>query len=168
MDNTDENILLSVRDLSVSFDVYGKISHVLDGITFDVKKGERVGLVGESGCGKTSTLKAILNVLPKNAIVNSGQIIFSGSSVFGMNDFELQAMRRKGAGMIFQDPSSALNPVFSIRDQFLVALKYAYPKGTTEQELYKIAIEALNSVMLPDPERIMNSLRGLMFFALSF
>lgn len=157
MENTNKDILLSVRDLSVSFNVYGKVSHVLDGITFDVKKGQRVGLVGESGCGKTTTLKAILNVLPKNAVVNRGEILFAGQDVFKMKENELQAMRRTGAGMIFQDPSSALNPVFSIKKQFITALKYANPKGTPEQELHKIAIEALNSVMLPDPERIINS-----------
>ena len=153
----DDTPLLSIRDLSVSFNVYGKVSHVLDGITFDIKRGERVGLVGESGCGKTTTLKSVLNVLPKNAIVNRGEILFNGSSVFDMKEPELQAMRRTGAGMIFQDPSSALNPVFSIKRQFLTALKYAFPKGTPKQELYKVAMDALNSVMLPDPERILNS-----------
>ena len=157
MENGNVDTLLSVRDLSVSFSVYGKTSHVLDGITFDVKKGQRVGLVGESGCGKTTTLKSILNVLPKNAIVKSGEILFGGSSVFDMKPPELQAMRCTGAGMIFQDPSSALNPVFNIKKQFLTALKYAYPKGTPQQELYSVAVDALNSVMLPDPERILNS-----------
>ena len=157
MDNTQKDTILEVKDLSVSFDVYGKISHVLDGISFKVKKGERVGLVGESGCGKTTTLKAVLNVLPKNAIINSGEVLFEGRNVFGMKPSRLAAMRRTGAGMIFQDPSSALNPVFSIEKQFITALKFAKPKNTSTRELYNTAVEALDSVMLADPERIMKS-----------
>ena len=157
MDNTQKDIILEVRDLSVSFDVYGSVSHVLDGISFKVKKRERVGLVGESGCGKTTTLKAVLNVLPKNAIVNRGEVLFEGLNVFKMSNTKLATMRRTGAGMIFQDPSSALNPVFNIEKQFITALKYAKPKNTPARELHEIAIDALNSVMLPDQERIMKS-----------
>jgi peptide/nickel transport system ATP-binding protein len=157
MDNAQKDTILEVKDLSVSFNVYGSISHVLDGISFKVRKGERVGLVGESGCGKTTTLKAVLNVLPKNAIINRGEVLFEGKNVFRMKDSELAAMRRTGAGMIFQDPSSALNPVFSIEKQFITALKYANPKNTPTKELYNIAVEALNSVMLPDADRIMKS-----------
>jgi peptide/nickel transport system ATP-binding protein len=149
--------LLDVRDFSVSFDVYGKVSHVLDSISFHVGRGERVGLVGESGCGKTTTLKAILRVLPRNAVVDGGKIFFEGRDVFEMPNAELDAMRRRGVGMIFQDPSSALNPVFSVESQFLTALKYSNPKGTPRKKLYSLAIDALNNVMLPDPERIMKS-----------
>lgn len=155
--NTQKDTILEVRDLSVSFNVYGNICHVLDGVSFKVKNGERVGLVGESGCGKTTTLKAILNILPKNAIVNSGEVLFEGQNVFKMEYAKLTSMRRTGAGMIFQDPSSALNPVFNIKKQFITALKYAKPKNTPTQVLHDIAVDALNSVMLPDAERIMKS-----------
>ncbi|MDR3331198.1 MAG: ABC transporter ATP-binding protein [Synergistaceae bacterium] len=148
--------LLDIKDLSVSFDVYGKKSHVLDEVSFRVGKGERVGLVGESGCGKTTTLKSILRVLPKNAVVAGGEISFEGRDVFNMSETDLNGMRRTGAGMIFQDPSSALNPVFSIESQFLTAIKYANP-GASKKELHATAIEALNGVMLPDPDRIMKS-----------
>jgi len=157
VDIARKDTILEVKDLSVSFDVYGRISHVLDGIIFKVRKGERVGLVGESGCGKTTTLKAVLNVLPKNAIIDRGEVLFEGQNVFRMKDDHLAAMRRTGAGMIFQDPSSALNPVFSIEKQFITALKYAKPKNTSTKELYDIAVEALNNVMLPDADRIMKS-----------
>ena len=154
---TEAETLLEVKDLTVSFNVYGSISHVLDGIGLTVHKGERVGLVGESGCGKTTTLKAILNVLAKNANIESGEVLFRGKNVFAMKDDELADMRRHGAGMIFQDPSSALNPVFTIEKQFITALKYAYGTKTPKEELHRIAIEALENVMLPDPERIMKS-----------
>jgi peptide/nickel transport system ATP-binding protein len=157
MENGKGTPILDVRDFSVSFNLYGKFSHVLDGMAFRVYKGERVGLVGESGCGKTTTLKSILRVLPKNALMRGGEVLFDGRSVFGMSGTALDAMRRTGAGMIFQDPSSALNPVFSVGSQFLTVLKYAVPGGASKKRLYATAVEALESVMLPDPDRIMKS-----------
>lgn len=157
MNKVQNDTILEIKDLSVSFNVYGCTSHVLDGINFKVKKRERVGLVGESGCGKTTTLKAILRVLPGNAIVGGGKIIFDGKNIYEMNQDMLDTVRRTGAGMIFQDPSSALNPVFNIEKQFLTALRYSRPGATSFKELYNIALEALNDVMLPDPQRIMNS-----------
>jgi peptide/nickel transport system ATP-binding protein len=84
---------------------------------------------------KLTTLKAILMYCPHNAIVNCGQIMFEGQDVFKMSDDELSTMRRTGVGMIFQDPSSALNPVFSIGKQFLIALKYSKPRDTSPKEL---------------------------------
>ncbi len=150
----NETPILDISDLTVSFDVYGKTSHVLDHIGFSVGHGQRVGLVGESGCGKTTTLKAILNVLAKNSTVESGKVEYEGNNVFTMKSGELAAFRQKGAGMIFQDPSSALNPVFTIESQFLTALRYAYGESKSKAELREIAIKALNDVMLPDPERI--------------
>ncbi|MDR2780385.1 MAG: ABC transporter ATP-binding protein [Synergistaceae bacterium] len=149
--------LLELSDMSVSFDVYGRKYHVLDGISLTVRKGERIGLVGESGCGKTSTLKAILRVLPRNAVINGGTVSFSGKDVYKMSGRELDNMRRLGAGMIFQDPSSALNPVFTIESQFLTALRYSLPPNTPKHELYEKAARALESVMLPDSGRIMKS-----------
>lgn len=154
--NAAEHIL-EVKNLSVDFKVYGKISHVLNDVSFTVKKGQRVGLVGESGCGKTTTLKAILNVLPGNAIVRSGEILFEGENVLKMNAGKLQQMRRTGAGMVFQDPSSALNPVFTIEQQIMTALKYAYNEKVPRAELREKAIAALENVVLPDPERILDS-----------
>lgn len=114
--------ILELKDLSVSFKTAGTKTHVLDHIQFSVPKGESVGLVGESGCGKTTTLRAILRVLPSNAVVESGEIFYNGRDVFQMSGQELQEYRQTGAGMIFQDPSSALNPVFTIQDQFLTSL----------------------------------------------
>ena len=154
---TERENILNVRDLAVSFDVYGSRSYVLDGISFSVEKGQRVGLVGESGCGKTTTLKAILRVLAKNGSIDGGDVEFVGMSIYDMRPDDLAHMRQTGVGMIFQDPSSALNPVFTIESQFLTALKYAYKKTKSKAELRQIAIESLENVMLPDPERIMGS-----------
>ncbi|ATW25344.1 ABC transporter ATP-binding protein [Candidatus Formimonas warabiya] len=151
------NLILDIRNLSISFRVYGKITKVIDQISFSVAKGQRVGLVGESGCGKTTTLRAILNVLPSNAIVASGEVFFNGRDVFKMPAAELEQFRRKGAGMIFQDPSSALNPVFTIGDQLKTALKYAGQGKMDKGALYQQVKQALGDVYLADPERIMDS-----------
>ena len=118
--------VLEVRDLSVSYTVANVKTHVLEGVSFSVEKGKSVGIVGESGCGKTTTLRAILNVLPSNGTIESGEILYGGKNILDMPKAELQEYRQKGAGMIFQDPSSALNPVISIKNQFLEALKYAH------------------------------------------
>ncbi|HWR61545.1 MAG TPA: ABC transporter ATP-binding protein [Clostridia bacterium] len=150
--------ILEIQDLSVSFSVAGTKTHVLDEISFGVPKGESIGIVGESGCGKTTTLRAILNVLPGNAEVEKGKILFNGKNIFDMTDTELQKFRRTGAGMIFQDPSSALNPVFTIEDQFLTTLKYANKgKNIPKKDLIAKSIQALNDVSLADPERILKS-----------
>lgn len=156
----DKNLseyILEVKNLTVDFKVFGKVSHVLNDVSFAVKKGQRVGIVGESGCGKTTTLKSILNVLPNNAIIRSGEIIFEGEDVLKMNPNKLSKMRRTGAGMVFQDPSSALNPVFTIEEQIMTALKYAYNESVSKAQLRAKAIEALKNVVLADPERILDS-----------
>jgi peptide/nickel transport system ATP-binding protein len=148
--------IIEVRDLSVSYKTYGAVSRVLSGVNLTVPKGGRIGLVGESGCGKTTTLKAILNILPSNAEMEGGEILYEGRNVFDMDEPALTAFRQKGAGMIFQDPSQALNPVFSIGTQFLTALKYAKP-GVSYRERLEIAKNALTDVSLADPDRILAS-----------
>lgn len=153
--------VLEVRDLSVSYTVANVKTHVLEGVTFRVEKGKSVGIVGESGCGKTTTLRAILNVLPSNGTIESGEILYDGKNILQMPKDELQEYRQKGAGMIFQDPSSALNPVISIKNQFLEALKYAHNeqkgKRLTKAELLEKAAKSLETVSLADPNRILNS-----------
>ena len=150
--------ILEVRDLSVSYTVANVKTHVLENVTFCVEKGKSVGIVGESGCGKTTTMRAILNVLPSNGTVESGEIFYNGENVLEMPKDKLQEYRQKGAGMIFQDPSSALNPVISIKNQFLEALRYAHnEKKLTKEQLLEKAENALTAVSLADPDRILNS-----------
>ena len=150
--------VLEVKDLSVSYTVANVKTHVLENVNFSVEKGKSVGIVGESGCGKTTTMRAILNVLPSNGTVEGGEILYEGENVFAMPNNKLQEYRQKGAGMIFQDPSSALNPVISIKNQFLEALKYAHKdKKLTKAQLLEKAAHSLTAVSLADPDRILNS-----------
>ena len=144
--------------MSVSYTVANVKTHILEDVSFAVSKGKSVGIVGESGCGKTTTMRAILNVLPSNGNVEKGEILYCGEDVLKMSNAKLQEYRQKGAGMIFQDPSSALNPVISIKNQFLEALKYAHKdKKLTKAQLLEKAGKSLEAVSLADPERILNS-----------
>ena len=151
--------LLEVRNLSVNFKVYGGLLRVLDGINFHVNPGERVGLVGETGCGKTTTMKAILRVLPMPpAEIPNGEVRFKGRDVFAMSQNELVRMRGQGMSMIFQDPTAALNPVFTIGQQIRTVIKHAEnTKNIKSDEMQARAVQALREVALADPERLLNS-----------
>jgi peptide/nickel transport system ATP-binding protein len=151
--------LLEIKDLSVHFDVYGGTLKVLDGVDFTVYPGQRVGLVGETGCGKTTTMKSILRILPMPpARIPSGEIFFKGQDVLRMEDDELRRMRGKGISMIFQDPSAALNPVFTIGQQLTAVVKHsAEGKKLSKKEIRNRALAPLREVSLPDPERMLDS-----------
>lgn len=152
-----KDFILDIKDLHVSYKVYGGKLQVLDGINLSVAKGEKVGLVGETGCGKTTALKTIMRILPSEGVVEHGQILYHDNDILKMNMQELQICRRKGIGMIFQDPSTALNPVFRIEPQFRVGLKYTYlgdPHMKKKSDLKSRALKALADVHLADAERI--------------
>jgi peptide/nickel transport system ATP-binding protein len=158
----DSSPLLDVKDLHVDFKVYGGRLQVLDGVNFSMKTGERVGLVGETGCGKTTTMKAILRVLPTPpAEIPRGEIIFDGKDVRRMSSSELQQVRGKGISMIFQDPTAALNPVFTVGQQ-LEAVIRASAKATaggplTRGEIRQRSLTSLQEVALADPERLLEA-----------
>src|SRR3970282_1508466 len=104
--------------LSVHFKVYSGVLKVLDGVNFSVDAGEKVALVGETGCGKTTTMKAILRILPMPpARIPGGEILFKGEDVLKMKSDALRRVRGRGISMIFQDPTAALNPVFTVGQQ---------------------------------------------------
>ena len=108
--------LLDIKDLSVWYKTYRGYAQVVDNVSFFVEKGEKVGLVGESGCGKTTTMKAILRLQEDgNASVQPGASIqFDGEDVLGMKKHALLELRRKKISMISQSPMAALNPVFTL------------------------------------------------------
>ncbi|MEJ2559065.1 MAG: ABC transporter ATP-binding protein [Anaerolineae bacterium] len=152
--------LLEINDLYVQFKVYGGILKVLDGVNFRVNAGEKVGLVGETGCGKTTTMKSILRILPvPPARIAGGQIFFKGQNVLKMRQSELQKLRGRGISMIFQDPTAALNPVFTIGQQLIPVIRHSLPPGESlsGREMREKAIAPLKEVALADPERLLNS-----------
>lgn len=151
--------LLEIKDLQVQFDVYGGTLKVLDGVSFVVQKGQKVGLVGETGCGKTTTMKAILRILPMPpARIVGGEIFFKGQDVLKMGQNELREVRGKGISMIFQDPTAALNPVFTVGQQLSAVVKYsAGGKKLSKKQIREQALIPLREVSLPDPERMLDS-----------
>ncbi|MBA7604806.1 Oligopeptide transport ATP-binding protein OppD [subsurface metagenome] len=152
--------LLEIKDLHIWFKVFGGILKVLDGVNFIVWPGEKVGLVGEMGCGKTTTMKAIMRILPMPpAMVPKGEILFKGKDILQMRQTELQQIRRKEISMIFQDPTAALNPVFTIGTQLQDAVRFAGKSGrnTEKEDIRTRAIQVLKEVSLPDAERVLQN-----------
>ena len=155
-----KNPILSIRDLHVEYKVYGGRLKVLNGIDLDIYPGEKVGLVGESGCGKTTTMRTVLRVLPKQGVVTQGTVVFQGKSVLNMRGKELQELRGMGISMIFQDPTASLNPVFTVGEQIIDTIKYSgMMKGEKDKnkKVNEHAIKSLQDCALPDVERIMKS-----------
>jgi len=151
--------LLEIKDLSVHFNVYGGTLKVLDGVNFSVHSGQKIGLVGETGCGKTTTMKSILRILPMPpARIAGGEIYFKGRDVLKMGDNELRRVRAEGISMIFQDPTAALNPVFTIGQQLGAVVKHSIEgKKLSKKEIREQAVIPLREVALPDPERMLDS-----------
>ncbi len=155
-----ENRLLDIQNLSVWYKTYRGYAKVVDRISLYVGKGEKIGLVGESGCGKTTTMKAVMRTLDESAVhtPKGSRILFGGQDIVGMNSRELLELRRKHASMISQSPMAALNPVFTIGEQMLDVLKFSGLFDKKDKAgMKKAAHEAIRSVMIPDPERIMDS-----------
>jgi len=152
--------LLDIKDLHVGFDVYGGILRVLNGVNLAMEEGEKVGLVGETGCGKTTTAKSTLNILPvPPARISKGEILFRGEDLLRMSDREIRRVQAQGISMIFQDPTAALNPVFTIGEQLMDAIKYSISVSDklSKRQMRDRALQALRDVALPDTERILEN-----------
>ena len=151
--------LLNIKDLGVGYRTYRGKLRVLNGVRLVVNQGEKIGVIGESGCGKTTTMRAILRILARNAAVESGEIFFKGKDLLKMNDREITDVRRKHITMIFQDPTAALNPVFKVEDQLMDVSRYSGEiKGkATKEKLKAKSLSLLKEVALPDPERVLDS-----------
>ncbi|GII23345.1 ABC transporter ATP-binding protein [Planosporangium mesophilum] len=144
--------LLDVQDLSVVFKRRGEQPFAaVDGVSFSVEAGQTVGLVGESGCGKSVTSLAIMGLLPKRGNSVSGQVLFDGLDLLGLSDNEMRDRRGRDIGMIFQDPLSSLNPVVPIGVQVAEVLQRH--QGQDRRESTRNARELLDAVGIPDPDR---------------
>jgi len=152
--------LLTIQNLHVGFDIYGGHLKVLDGVNFAVGKGEKVGLVGETGCGKTTTMKSVMRILPMPpGKITDGEIVYKGRDLLRVNLKKVWGVKGKGISMIFQDPTAALNPVFTIGRQLMDVVKYSRDTGKDHSgdNIRERAIRALKDVAMPDPERILSN-----------
>ena len=116
--------LLSVRDLAVTFGSGERTDHAVNGISYDLERGETLGVVGESGCGKSVSSLALMRLLPKPAArITSGEIIFDGEEILGLSEEAVREMRGNKMAMIFQDPMTSLNPVLTVERQLTEVLE---------------------------------------------
>lgn len=143
--------LLSVRDLAVTFGRGDKAFKAVDGVSFDVAPGQTVGLVGESGCGKSVTSLAIMGLLPQRGNTVTGSVDFAGDELLSMSDARLRDRRGRDLAMIFQDPLSSLNPVVPIGVQVAEVLQRH--KGLKHGPAHEQAAVMLDKVGIPDPTR---------------
>ncbi len=144
---------LAVEDLHLAYMVRGTPRAVLRGVTFQVRPGEAFGLVGESGCGKSTTAYAAVRYLPDNAVVTGGRVLANGADVTHMSTKELQAFRSSEASMVYQDPVQALNPTLRIGKQVAECFRVL---GNGKAEAEDMALEGLKRVRIADPVSVMD------------
>jgi len=143
--------LLEVKDLEVKFALrIGELT-AIDGVSFSLQKGERMGLVGESGAGKSVTGFAIINLISKPGFISGGQVIFNGRDLTRLSNEAMREIRGNQISMIFQDPMMTLNPVLTIGTQMVETL--LAHRSMTRAEAEGIALENLKKVQIPSPEK---------------
>lgn len=144
--------LLSVRDLEVSFQIGGSEVPVVRDLSFDVEHGETLGIVGESGCGKSMTALAIMGLVPNPpGRISKGSILLEGIDITIASEKELQALRGNDMSMVFQEPMTSLNPVFTVGEQIAETARAHF--GLSRAEARNKAVEILRLVGIPSPEK---------------
>ena len=147
--------LLKVNDLNLEFKTSRGVLKALSGISFDVQRGEVFGIVGETGCGKTVTGLSVLRLLPRSARITHGSVTFDETNLLDLPASEMEHVRGGKVAMIFQDPSSSLNPVFTVGSQIMRVIRLHTDLNKKQAE--ERASETLTAVGLPDVKRIMGS-----------
>ena len=140
--------ILSVNNLSVSFNAYAGTVKAVRDISFDLHKGETLAIVGESGSGKSVTTKAILGILPKNGRIDAGSVIYQGEDMTKYKEKDYYKIRGKRISLVFQDPLSALNPIMKIGKQITEALVLSH--SIEKSKAKERAIELMDAVGIPD------------------
>jgi len=144
--------LLSVKGLKTTFRSSRGIVKAVDGLSFEIKKGETLALVGESGCGKSVTSLSILRLIQEPpGKIEEGEIIYKGRDLISLSNKEMRSIRGNEISMIFQEPMSSLNPLFTIGNQIMEAIRLH--QGLKKEEATRKCVEMLELVGIPDPER---------------
>ncbi len=147
----NNKLLLSVQDLKVYFIGDEKVARALDGVSYEVHEGETVCIVGESGCGKTVSALTILGLIPQPpGKIMGGEVFFNGQNLLEFSDAQMQKIRGNQIAMVFQEPMTSLNPVFTIGDQVQEAIMIHEELG--ERETHDLSVQLLNDVGIPSPE----------------
>ena len=151
---THVSSLLSFEDLSIDFDTPTGPVHAVRNVDFKVAENKVVGIVGESGCGKTTVISAAMNLLSNNAVVVSGKVSFENKNILNLSETELRGIRGNKISMVFQDPMTSQNPVISIGKQ-MIDIQYRQTEFSLKQKRSN-AVDMLNRVVIPDPEMMLN------------
>lgn len=150
--STSEKIL-EVKNLVTSFSTDGGVLRAVDDVSFNLFKGKTLGIVGESGCGKSVTSLSIMRLIPSPpGKIASGEIFYKGSSLLALSPSEMRKIRGNEISMIFQEPMTSLNPVFTIGNQICEAISL-HQKSLSKKEVRQKAIESLRLVGIPSPEK---------------
>lgn len=146
-----EEKILELKNVTFSFKTYAGVVHAVRDVSFDVRKGEILGIVGESGCGKSVTAQSILRLNPEPpGFFEGGEILFKGQDIVKLNNKQLRQIRGKEIGFIFQDPMTSLNPTMRVGEQIEEVF---IGSGQPKAEVYKKAINIMKLVGINDPER---------------
>lgn len=148
MGRENNDVILQVNNLRISFRAYGGLVKAVRGVSFDLKRGETVAVVGESGSGKSVSIKAIMGILPQNAIIEEGEILYDGKDLIKVSEEDFHKIRGKRIGLIFQDPLSALNPIMKVGNQITETLRLS--KKMTKKEAKDVALDLMNAVGIPE------------------
>src|SRR5437588_2428186 len=141
--------LLEVKDLRTHFPTRAGLVRAVDGVSFHLDEGEFLGLVGESGCGKSMTALSIMRLIAPPGKIVGGEILFDGRNLLKLSNREMRDVRGNDIAMIFQDPMTSLNPVFTLGEQIAEALRLH--RGLSRKAARAAAIEAMREVSIPDP-----------------
>src|SRR2546425_7325249 len=142
--------LLEVKNLKTYFPTRAGLVRAVDEVSFYIDRGELLGLVGESGCGKSMTALSIMRLIAPPGKIVAGEILFDGQGLLQLSNREMRDVRGNDIAMIFQDPMTSLNPVFTVGEQIAEALRLH--RGLSRKDARKAAVEAMSEVAIPDPE----------------
>lgn len=148
-----QDTLLKVRDLRASFRIHGKTVEAVRGVDMDIAPGEIVGLAGESGSGKSVSMKSIIRMLPESAKLEAETLLLGGRDLMKLTEKEMQRVRGNDISMIFQDPMTSLNPLKRVGDHIVEVIRRH--SGAGRAEAYRQAVEMLGMVGVPSPEERM-------------
>jgi len=149
----DTEPILQVKELAVMYKTRKRDIQAVRDVSFEIHRGENLGIVGESGCGKSTVAYSIVNFLGPNGSINHGDILFKGEQLRNRPESELRKLLGADISMVYQEPMSSLNPSMRIQDQLAESL--IVHRGITQKESYALSLEALKSVNMPDSEAVM-------------
>ena len=148
----DNKPLVEIRDLTLDFIIEGKRYNVLEDVSLQIREGERIALVGESGCGKSMTSLTVMGLQPRTAQIRKGQVLYSGRDLLKLTPHEMINVRGQELAMIFQEPMTSLNPVYTIGQQ--MTEMFLLHTDLSKKEAKACVIEKLREVAIPNPESI--------------